>query len=51
MNQDFKPSNRNMFYLDQSIKRDGYSFTLDVDIVDKDIIPMGAYMKRGEFSD
>lgn len=49
--QDFKPSNRNMFYLDQAIKRDGYSFTLDVDIVDKDIIPMGAYMKRGEFND
>lgn len=49
INHDFKPTNRGMFYLDQSIKRDGYSFTLDVETIDKDIIPMGVYMKRGEF--
>lgn len=49
VNHDFKTTNKSAFYLDQSIKRDGYSFTFDVETTDKDIIPMGIHMKRGEF--
>lgn len=49
INRDFKQTNKNMFYSDQSISRDGYSFTFDVEIIDKDIIPAGLKMKRGEF--
>ncbi|WP_438517492.1 hypothetical protein [Cetobacterium sp.] len=51
INQDFKAENRNMFYLDQSIKIDGYSFTFDVEINDKDVIAMGVTMRRGEIND
>lgn len=51
INRDFKSTNKNTFYLDQSIKRDGYSFTFDIETTDKDIIPMGVYMKRGDFSE
>ena len=49
LNHDFKSDNKNMFYSDQSINRDNYTVTFDVEIIEKDIIPMGVYMKRGEF--
>lgn len=44
-NRDLKAQNKNMFYNDQSITRDGYSFTLEVQIITKDIIPAAVYGK------
>lgn len=42
-NRDFKSQNKDFFYNDQSVTRNGYSFTVDVDLVEKDIIPAGVH--------
>ena len=49
INRDFKSVNKNEFYLDQSISRDGYTFTFDVESIDIDRIPAGIIMRRGEY--
>lgn len=49
VNRDFRSINKNEFYLDQSISRDGYTFTFDVETTDTDRIPAGVIMRRGEY--
>lgn len=51
INRDFKATDKSGFYLDQSIGRDGYTFTFDVELIDSDRIPAGIKMIRGEYNE
>lgn len=48
VNQDFKINNLSKFFLDQNMKRDNYTFTLDVELEEKDIIAAGIIFERGD---